>query len=463
MGFYLDSLKEAPYENKNLLVESLWTQPQKEEYLNFIHEAQVKMLKEAYYGKIKEVQNIQKKISEIRQKYQTNQMKFNTSKDRNELEDLICETFGFKAVDITIEPSAVHNACTIPVYMEVFNFKDLRKYIISDGKGVKYTSAANACVMIKITKGLFFSSIYTDEEITALLLHEVGHSFQTAMNNRCRWFNMVEKVVNVLAFPIIWVKYPGLSPLRDNWYDFCRNVRKNFTLAADIYYTIGDCISTIAEIFGCGLGIIRNVFSLFTPLVAFRTLPDKIISKFNSVNGIASVIYLPGDFMGETFADQFVTSYGYGADFASALRKKRDCCSGMTNEAIFRSIPILNAYFDFINIPDKILSTIFDPHPENISRINSQIKSLQYEIDNDTNMSPKIKREIKSQITKIEKEMDQFSSLNNTNFIVSNALDKLFLMCFGGDWRNFMASGTPESFEAAQERAEEQLRSMKKR
>ena len=43
-----------------------------------------------------------------------------------------------------------------------------------------------------------------------------------------------------------------------------------------------------------------------------------------------------------------------------------------------------------ISIPEKIIANIFDPHPNTISRINSQIEYIEREIQNNRDLSPKI-------------------------------------------------------------------------
>lgn len=388
-------------------------------------------------------------------------MKFNTSSDRDELERLFEKAFGFILVDFTITPGLLHNACTLPVSMEVFDFKDFRKYIVSNGKGVKYTKDANAYVLMQVTKGLFFSSDYSDAEVTAILLHEVGHNFQTAMNGKCRNFTMIKKVINLMYFPLLMVKYPGVTPFKEQWYDFCRNLRKNHATAVGCFYTINNVLATIAQMIVGGIMLLNNISKLLNPVLVITSLPSTIARKFLDTMGIDLILNI-GDFIGETFADQFASAYGYGTEFSTAMRKMRDNCGGSSVDSAFRQMPLLNSYFDLLSIPEKILANIFDPHPNTISRIQSQIDYMENEIQHNKDLSPKMRKELKLQVAGVSRELQQFNDLNDPSFIFSNSLDKVFLMCFGGDIRNFTAKGTPEAFEAAQERAEEQLRSMKK-
>ena len=451
MGFYINSLAGSS-ESK--------TPPLRISDYNPFNESQI-VIDEAYYGKISEVLAIEKKIGECREKYRISPMKFNTSSDRDELERLIEKAFGFTLVDFTVVPSSLHNACTLPVSMEIFDFKDFRKYIISDGKGVKYTKDANAYVMIQVTSGLFFSEIYSDSEVMAILIHEIGHNFQTAMNNKCRNFTMIKKSLNLLLFPIVMIQNPGISPFKEQWYDFCRRLRKNNEALVGVYYTINSGFMTIMEIIAGGFILLNKISRLFNPLMVFTALPSIIVKKLKESMGLDLILNI-GNFQGETFADQFASAYGYGADFSSAMRKMRDNGGGSSIEVAFRRMPFINSYYDLISIPEKIIANIFDPHPNTISRINSQIEYIEREIQNNRDLSPKMKKELKSQVAAIERELDQFNNMNDPSFIYSNSLDKFYLMCFGGDIRNFMAKGTSEEFEAAQERAEEQLRAIKK-
>lgn len=428
-----------------------------EEYNSLSEYASI--INEAYYGKTKEIKKIEAKIGEIKDKYGSykNQMKANTSKEKEELEDLFCDAFGFTCCSFHIDPEMTYNACTIPISSSVFDFRDFRKYIVSDGKGIKYKKEANIYLIVKITKGLMFSSIFTPAEITAVLLHEVGHNFQSAMSAKAIYLNIPTKVLNLLQAPIAMIVYPQAGPFRNKYTDIVKSIEKNHKQFADCYWFIKNIIKTVQ---GVGLGVllaILDAIDMTNPAGVIANIPRIILSKL--INP-ANILVLPGEYVGESVSDAFVTVYGYSVELTSAFSKMKEDSYGILPTKVYRSLGAIGAYYDLINLPARLIGILFDPHPNDISRLKSQVEYLEEELlKNEKN--PKMKREIQVQINEINKNIDKFLDMEDAGYFFTNRVDKFLLMLFGGDPRKFIGDGISEEFDEAEERAERQLKEMK--
>ena len=139
---------------------------------------------ERYYGKSKDILKIEKAIGEYRKKYMPktadeifkNPQILKGSYTDAKLFDIskaIKDAFGFKAVSLIIKPASLPNAATLPVICGTT--KDIVDY--SSGHP-RFKKEAEISCIIEINTPLIFNPEMTDEEVTAVLLHEIGHNFQ---------------------------------------------------------------------------------------------------------------------------------------------------------------------------------------------------------------------------------------------------------------------------------------------
>lgn len=412
------------------------------------------LLSEAYIGKTQETLKIEQKIEEIRNKYSTKQMKINTAPEREQLEDLFCEAFGFACCSIMCKPSPLYNVCTIPVSSIIFDFKDYNSYLDISNKKIKYKKSANVYVIIQITKGLLFSDQFTAGEVTAILLHEVGHNFQTAISGKAKSLNMINKIFNVILSPILLIAHPSVGPFRNQYVELIKKVNKDWKGAADAYWAVNNFLTTIVGIGIGALGFLSNISMMMNPIAVLQQIPQKILNKLN-----LDIIFLPSGIKGEAVSDAFATMYGYGPELASALKKIEKASGGYLPDQITRDT-FLGTYFDLITLPNKIIFNIFDPHPNTIARLKSQYDYINEELSKG-DYNPKMKKELQKQLKEIDATMNKFLDAEDSGFFFSNQYDKVMLMMFGGDLRSGLAKGTNEEIDQAQARAEKQLEEIK--
>ena len=409
------------------------------------------LINEAYIGKTKEILKIEAKIEEIREKYTTNQMKVNTSDELHQLEDLFCEAFGFECCSIQCTPIMTYNASTIPVSSIIYDFRDYNKFIDTSNKKMKYKKEAKVYVIITITKGLLFSTQFTSAEITAFLLHEVGHNFQTAISGKSRSLTMINKIFYLLIGPLMIIAHPSVGPFRNQYIDFITKLAKEKKELVDAYWAVNNFITTIISVGIGALGFIGNISAIMNPIAVLQKIPQNILKKLN-----LDVIFLPAGIKNEAVADAFPTMYGYGSELSSILAKMEKLSSGYLPDQMVRQDNIIGAYFDLIMLPNKIIANIFDPHPNTIARLKASYDYIQEELDKGT-YNAKMKKELQKQLKDIEKSMDALLDAENKGFFFTNQYNKIVLMLFGGDIRHALIKGTNEEIDAAQARAEKQL------
>ena len=129
---------------------------------------------EVYLGKVPEVEAIFEEFCKFRHEYsliRTGKYNKNTAK----LEKMIEDFWGFSAFSLMVDPSPVPNAYTYPVACSIdVNPAD---YIVTTSKGYRFNSTSKTACVSYITRGLLKNDNFTDEEVFAAFLHEIGHSF----------------------------------------------------------------------------------------------------------------------------------------------------------------------------------------------------------------------------------------------------------------------------------------------
>lgn len=396
----------------------------------------LQMLDEAYYGKTPDLLKIEKKIGEIRQKYNSNPSKVNSAKEREELEELFCKAFGFEGCQITVDMTGLQNACTIPISLTDLGSSD--KLITTSSSGVKFKKEAKAYVFITITKGLLFSFDYSDGEITAIIMHEIGHNFQSALSPDNRTIRNVNNILLWIFNPITVTLH---GPLRDKYSHLIQRMRSDNPGVVNAYYGFKNIVMTIAGIGYTALRIMSNFSMLMNPIAVLSRIPQTVLQ--NLYGSLLS--FIPLKYRDESIADAFSSAYGYGPELASAFQKMKRASNGMIADKIYRD-SFVGAYFDLMTIPDKIISNIFDPHPNTIARLYNQYDMLEKELLNG-NLNPKMRAQVKKDLEGVREMMDAFLDMEDQGYFFSNALDKTLLDFCNGDIRNTFARKTASDFD----------------
>ena len=132
------------------------------------------IIQEVYFGRIPEIEEIFQEFVKLRTDYMAIRTGKN-SKQIAKIEKLIEHFFGFKAFSLDIVNNNSPNAYTYPVASSI----DINpvNYIETTSKGYRFKKEANVATISMITTGLFTNKAFSNEEVFATFLHEIGHSF----------------------------------------------------------------------------------------------------------------------------------------------------------------------------------------------------------------------------------------------------------------------------------------------
>lgn len=400
----------------------------------------INILNEAYYGKSKEFKIIEREIENIikaingefdidKNTNGDNTIKstnINSSDSVNTIEKLLKKVFGVKDVNLTFYsitgPS--YNAYAMPKALTVLH---------RSSKDDMRAKPDKLLLNISIDKMLIIHGGFTAKEITALMLHEIGHSFDAS------YFMMMASIL-----PSIGIKTKSFA---------------DDQTSSSIFVDIADYIKQLSFVTLSALGfghfitkINKAIESLVEKIPGFSKFIADISSWSSSINMCMSALHIINlikspttvivriiqprnifGYAGEKYADSFATAYGYGNDLSSALMKV-DRHSGLVGIDAMRKIPVLNVMYNFTEVCMDIITTPMDPHPKNAVRILEQLKKLKREL-NDPTVPENLKKELKEQISEQEKIIKNFTDKNyieNEGRIISVLWNKFLIDTLDG-------------------------------
>ena len=102
------------------------------------------------------------------------------------------------------------------------------------------------------------------------------------------------------------------------------------------------------------------------------------------------------------------------------------------------------------NMPTTMLLNIIDCHPNEAFRNKHQIDLLKREL-NKSEIDPKMKAKIKSDISKLEKTLKDTTDESNEAYMFTNSWAAFLLTICNGDIKGILASGNFDEFDTAYE------------
>lgn len=367
------------------------------------------LVTEAYFGKTETLLEIEKQIGIIREKALDKYSDINRSPEVLKLNRLFEKQFGMDVFSLHIEKNNTINAYTIPVATRfdiAFNEVLAKKVVASQSEGFRFKPGNNLCIICNIYLGLIGNKDFTDAEILAVILHELGHNFADAIYKDIEVANKEMARIRYNYF-ILMAIYNAIMTLglgipsaikayRDNLNKVQKKKesktrqRKISGFISGIKATCTDFVDFVDEVWYRISGQYRSV-ELYKKDADKQKVPSKVKKSPNRYN--------------EVIADKFAGIYGYGPEQASALLKMHKVPSKA--EKFITGISFIDG--DKINKEYKeIMKDIYkyDEHPHVIQRINEEIKTLQYELEK-SDLDPKLVEAMKEQIKELEKIRDQ--------------------------------------------------------
>lgn len=402
------------------------------------------ILQEVYFGKTKELIQAEKVIGEIRENYKSNQSKVNMSREIGEFNRLMEKAFKLEAFSLVIQYSGLYNACTLPIgiMIDAPNANNLGSEVNS---GFNYNYCKGSSIIVYVNSGLMFDDQFTDGEVMGIIMHEIGHNFQSAISPVSRGFSYIDRAIILLTLPLQFLENPGygmqLTKGTRKWYIDCfKKLREDNNGLLQMAYSFNFIISKIVGLVMTPIHLLLNI----TKILAGPTIP---IPNYQTI--LSAIEGLP-KFKDEALADNFATIYGYGPECNSALNKIKYSAGGWVDEKALRSIPLIGAWLDFCNLPTIMLLNIIDCHPNEAFRNKHQIDLLKREL-NKSEIDHKMKAKIKSDISKLEKTLKDATDDSNEAYMFTNSWASFLLTICNGDIKGILASGNFDEFDAAYE------------
>lgn len=399
-------------------------------------------LNELYYGETNDIKKLQYLITKLREESKNTKVtKINSLDIIKDINRHIENMFGFKAYALYIVPSGTFNVYTLPVSnkIDVWDEKENLKY---DKNTLKYTN--NKYIVITyIHSGLLLDERFSDREITAILLHEIGHSFTSGyrnnalISNSLKIINVVTSIEDVIIKMIINKQLDLSTPLMlsNKYIEFSnkieQTIRKNKLIS-----NFMDSIHHIKNIIGQILNeivLFIEKLSIMNPISIIFNIKNRLMSitPFNVAKSHIA-------FRNEQLSDNFATMFGYGSDLSSALSKMDRLGNGYKVEEIFNKIPIIQQMYQLMTIPVSFLFHTLNSHPETINRIKNQIDMLNYELKK-SDLDPKVRKEIESDLKELNEVLDKYLEVAGNPKVDPHLYNKLYskfmLEKFSGDRR----------------------------
>jgi len=330
-------------------------------------------INEAYFGKTSEVMGIEKTISDIRKKYKVTDLIHTIVNDPLVLElgNKISNTFGFRKVYFGFDVDVHYNCYTVPVRQSKYGNLTEKYTVTKDG--VKYKEDAECDVLIVATTALFFDKNITDGEVTATILHEIGHSFTDAVVPIQLCFDVFKDSLKAFAISFMAV---------------CTQKAKDLPIISNIVQSISNIVSNAP-------GFVDK----YIPKSPFTR--ELLITSSRNTD--------KRRYIDEKFADQFATMYGYGPELASVLSKidydkKRKEPSGEISK-------LLDLLYGLVSMSTEVM---FTSTPMLSARMKSAIQVLEHEIKTNKSLTPELRKELEGQISDINLLAMQYANINKT-------------------------------------------------
>jgi Zn-dependent protease with chaperone function len=363
------------------------------------------LLQETYYGKNSELLKVEALMKTIKDRFgRSFSSSINRVPEFKEVADIIKNLFNFETCLMYVVPETRQtNAFTLPIQFSVRNQippKDFYK-LESTKNGIRFANSKNKRLFICLTNEMIYQA--TPEELTAIILHEVGHNFFLIEKHESflRVRQAAERAVEALLKFLLTASDP--SSAGDDTLDYFKAFIQTLTalfLPSGVAKFILGTLNSFPVIYE-----VKAVFNYITRII------DEIIGFIHGVLGFPiHLLYFPiymltgiirhmsttlflDNYMNEKFADNFAESYGYGVQIATFFSRDLG-----RMQSYYNSNPITSWMYVYKIAVDHFAG----PHPNNLKRVRQAKEKLEYELQNNSTLSPAQIKEITRDIDLVE-------------------------------------------------------------
>jgi len=346
------------------------------------------IVNEAYYGKLPEFIEIEKLFESMSNKMKVDPKKCNPNKypENKKVEKLFCKVFGFKKTYLYWEPFNQANGYTLSLNSLIL-FSDKKNAIIKRSDTGFYDESGKSILTVYLSNGLILRDGLTPPELTATILHEIGHNFDISK------FHLIEYMIDAVKTLGTSVKEYGkldIDKVKEDYYDKTSDENDyyyNHSTKRDHYNKITDKrLASMYKINTWLSGILAihtiNFTIAFSPFLQFARLGSK---------------------KSEIFADSFASAYGYSVDLISALKKL-----DKEKELYYKPKTGFTRFlYDLDNFNTEVFLAFSDCHGMNQERCKDCLKKLNWDL-NHNDFPPELKQELINKINETKKIYDSF-------------------------------------------------------
>ena len=355
-------------------------------------------LSEAYIGKTDTLLEMEEAIGKIRERALRKFTDINKSPEVLAFNRLMEKQFGMDCYALYIDQSDIVNAYTKVVGMRFdIALKDNISDWVEGDKlgGYRWKDGNKLCVMACIYMGLIKNPSFTNEEILAVLLHELGHNFADAIYDDIKIAN--QKLMNEIKWYLIIVSIISFGLLiPDAIYTYIQYLNSNERRKGKKKH------KNIFRGISQGLHAVNTNISYFWASVKARLKGGSAYERYKMIldaQGQKEAVRKSLGRQNEVIADKFAGIYGYGPAQVSALFKMDKIESKA--EQFVKKIPLIGeANNDSFNAA-LVDITDYDVHPHNIQRANEEIALLKREVEK-ADVDPKLKKLMNEQIAQMQ-------------------------------------------------------------
>ena len=372
------------------------------------------MLDEAFFGR-EPVYTIQRAMDRLYQYYMANNYpQLNYTKYSKDLEDAIQKVFGFGKVDIVwtqVDKRVGAGPCTIP-NIKLFHLKNASFRKPKKTQNGFYDTTHELHAVIILTATLFDVGGVTPEEMTALLLHELGHNFDYTP------YAIIDELyglVDTLIFDVVPIieksKYDlhkkgeligtvigmilGTAFKEKGTGIFLRALGAKADMITDLIPSMRPFVIQMSGL----LGMVKKAINVVkTPIIFITKIPNDLM--------FYPTRYVSNTFSRKTeqYADSFAAAYGYGNELINGLEKMTTYNQNI--EEKMYNLPVLQIFEDLYIFKQEILSVAYGEHTSHQQRLIKIRAKLEQDL-NDKTIPSKLKVQIKKDLDRINRTNDK--------------------------------------------------------
>ena len=358
------------------------------------------ILDEAYYGR-KAVQPIIDAMTDcckvLDDNPTENMMKTTENK---ELEKAIQKVFGFKRVSIIWENRGVivKGAYTIPGSPTKYGTKPGFKF--GTHKDGFYDETHSLPVFIELSNDMYRECQLTPEEMTAILIHEIGHNFDfTPYTMIIGWTMAILAIIKLIiglgdgTWPNTLYRMFLKTDAGRGYAQFMLNIDNLIMNYVPPLGMIGRGINKVVKYINKFINVLLSPLTLFSIPVALINAPMVYVVSFFSRKK-------------EIYADAFAAGYGLGPELSSGLVKFDAYASRMS---IAPAGSLAELFYDFSMFSREFMCTFCDKsgHGSAQQRMIKTRAKLEKDLKNN-DFDPALKKELIDMISDMDEVYDDF-------------------------------------------------------